>query len=79
VAVFTRRGAERKRRGTRPRRGSYAGIRTQHARGADVAGGRPRRREVAGGDQATAALPRAHGRVLAGIAWAAGKRALPLF
>jgi hypothetical protein len=32
------------------------------ARGADVAGGRLRRREVAGGDHATAAFPRVRGQ-----------------
>jgi hypothetical protein len=33
VAVFMRRGGERKRRRTGPRRGSYEGTRTRHARG----------------------------------------------
>jgi hypothetical protein len=33
VAVFTRRGGERKRRRTGPRRGSYEGTRTRHERG----------------------------------------------
>jgi hypothetical protein len=54
------------------------------ARGADVAGGRPCRREVVGGGQATTASPCMRGHVLArtrghGPTWAAGKRALPLF
>jgi hypothetical protein len=62
------RRAERKRRGTRTRRGSYAGIKTRHARGGGGCMGcawsgrgerRLRRREVVGGDQATAASPRA--------------------
>jgi hypothetical protein len=53
-------------------------------RGAEVAGGRQRRGEVAGGDQATTVSPRTRGHALAGTrghgpAWAAGKRALPLF
>jgi hypothetical protein len=33
MAIFTRRRAERKRRGTRPWCGSYAGIRTRHTCG----------------------------------------------
>jgi hypothetical protein len=33
AAVFTRREAVRKRRGTRPRHGSYVGIRMRYARG----------------------------------------------
>jgi hypothetical protein len=62
VAILARRRAERKRRGTQPRRGSYVGIRTRHARGgggcmamcgAEVAGGQQRQHEVPGGDQAT--------------------------
>jgi hypothetical protein len=53
------------------------------ARGAEVAGGRQRRREVLDGDRATAVSPRARGRTLAGArdhgpSWAASKRALPL-
>jgi hypothetical protein len=48
-------------------------------RGAEVAGGRQRRREVAGSDQATTVSPRTRGHALAGTrghgpAWAAGKR-----
>jgi hypothetical protein len=35
------------------------------ARGAEVAGGRQRRREVVGGDRATVVSPRARGRALA--------------
>jgi hypothetical protein len=53
------------------------------ARGAEVAGGRQRRRKVTGGDQATMVSPRTRGRALAGtcghgLSWAAGKQALPL-
>jgi hypothetical protein len=52
-------------------------------RGAEVAGGRQRLREGAGGDQATMTSPRMRGRVLAWtrgheLSWAAGKQALPL-
>jgi hypothetical protein len=43
------------------------------ARGEGVAGGRPRRREVAGGDHATAVLPRTRGPGHAAM----GQRKLP--
>jgi hypothetical protein len=54
------------------------------AHGRQVAGGRQRRREVAGGDRASVVSPRTRGHALVGThdhgpSWATGKRALPLF
>jgi hypothetical protein len=40
---------------------AHGAVATCAARGGGVAGGRPRRREVVGGDHATTVLPRAHG------------------
>jgi hypothetical protein len=79
--------------GNGSRRGRYVGYgRDTHveavaawaARGAEVTGGRQHWHEVVGGDQATAALPRARGLTLVGTRgrgppWAAGKWALLLF
>jgi hypothetical protein len=88
AATAVRRRAEAGERGARRQnRGVFLGA-WQHggrahdvvaacaARGGGVAGGRPRRREVASGDQTTAALAHAwagtHG---CGPTWATGKRA----